>query len=453
MDLVDGLLGTQHRTGDLGDLGIHLLGGRGDGFDIVERIFGRFDGAGARPHAGGDVGGIFDDLDRPAQRIEDRIVGRLQPDLAAALAEPLVDRRDRFAAGQPLPEELVLVALGIGRLDEDAVVLALDLVERIAGSAQEIVVGVQDLTVQGEFDGRLGAVDRRNLAFIVGGLALLGRDVDGELDDLYRPAVTAHDRIIGGADPNLASALGQAAIFGRLEFAAAQRIPKGFIGRGLGFFLRDEQAVVLAGDLFQPIAHDRQEIVVGVEDVPVHVERDDRLRAVNGGDLAGVVQRAMLVGGNVGGDLDDAHHLAGCIGHRIIGGVQPDFTAALGDAAELAFLVVAGAQRRPESPVGFALRLVARHEQAVVTAGDLARVVTHGLQEIAVGFQDMAAGIETDHGHRLVDGMAKRTVRGGGGGHETHGGYSEDETGNSVTFLGKFGFNVSPNFHFRDTKV
>ena len=54
----------------------------------------------------GDVGGVLDDLEGLAVLIEDRVVGGLDPDLLAALADPLVLGRLVFAAVQRSPRSL-----------------------------------------------------------------------------------------------------------------------------------------------------------------------------------------------------------------------------------------------------------------------------------------------------------------------------------------------------------
>ena len=79
-----------------------------------------------------DVGRIFDDLQRLAFRPDDRIVGRLDPDLAPALADALVLRGVVLTPGQLVPEHPVFRALALRRIDEHRVMLALDLGQRIA---------------------------------------------------------------------------------------------------------------------------------------------------------------------------------------------------------------------------------------------------------------------------------------------------------------------------------
>jgi len=80
----------------------------------------------------GDVGGELDDLHRLARGIEHGIVGCLDPDLAAALGDPLVLGGLELTAPQILPERAVSRALALRRLDEQAVMTAADLIQRVA---------------------------------------------------------------------------------------------------------------------------------------------------------------------------------------------------------------------------------------------------------------------------------------------------------------------------------
>ena len=67
--------------------------------------------------------------------------------------------------------------LGVGRVDEHAVVLALDLFQAVAERLEKILVGGDDLAVEGEFDHRLGARDRVDLAGVLCRLQFGGGDV------------------------------------------------------------------------------------------------------------------------------------------------------------------------------------------------------------------------------------------------------------------------------------
>src|SRR3546814_9844694 len=83
-----------------------------------------------RLHLLGHVGGVFHHLVGPAAGIHDRVVAGLDPDFAATLADALVLGGVILAAAQLVPEALVFGALHGGRLDEDAVMLALHLGDR-----------------------------------------------------------------------------------------------------------------------------------------------------------------------------------------------------------------------------------------------------------------------------------------------------------------------------------
>ena len=102
-----------------------------------------------------DVGGILDHFEGLAIEIHDRVVGCLNPDLLAALADALVLRRLVFAAVQRRPELLVLGALPVGLVHKHAVVPAFDLIQRVTQGLQKIVVGGEDRAVHLEFDHRL----------------------------------------------------------------------------------------------------------------------------------------------------------------------------------------------------------------------------------------------------------------------------------------------------------
>ena len=116
--------------------------------------------------------------------VEDRIVGRENPDLLAALAEPLVFRRLELATVEARPEFAIGGAVALAGVDEHAVMLALDFGQRIADRFQEIFVGGDDGAVEIEFDHRLRAADRRDHAGIFHAAEFLRGDVGGELDDL-----------------------------------------------------------------------------------------------------------------------------------------------------------------------------------------------------------------------------------------------------------------------------
>ena len=115
----------------------------------------------------GDVGGVFDHLDEFAVRIRDRIVGSLHPDFPSILAHAPVLAAVEFTTCQLVPQRAILGAAARSGIDQHAVVLSANLVERVTHHVEEIFVGVEDSAVHAELGHRLRLADRRNLASIV----------------------------------------------------------------------------------------------------------------------------------------------------------------------------------------------------------------------------------------------------------------------------------------------
>src|ERR1035441_2522389 len=107
---------------------------------------------------------ILDDLEGSAVAVQDRVVRGLQPDLPAALADAPVLTRIVFAAPELGPECAIVAAVAIPGLDEQAVVLAFDLIERIADGAQEQLIRAADRPIQCELDHGLRLGYCRDLA-------------------------------------------------------------------------------------------------------------------------------------------------------------------------------------------------------------------------------------------------------------------------------------------------
>src|SRR5262249_43934782 len=110
-----------------------------------------------------DVAGVLHHLERPTLAIEDGVVARLDPDLLAALADPLVLTGVELAAPELLPELAVIRGLAVGRIDEHAVMLADNLIERVAERVEEVLVRRQHLALERELDDGLRPADRRDL--------------------------------------------------------------------------------------------------------------------------------------------------------------------------------------------------------------------------------------------------------------------------------------------------
>ena len=244
-----------------------------------------------------DVGGILDHFEGLAIEIHDRVVGCLNPDLLAALADALILRGLILAAVQRRPELLVLEALPVGLVYKHAVVPSFDLIQRVTQGLQKIVVRGKDRAVHLEFDNRLRFADGCDLAHIVCVLQLLHGHVSRKLDHLEGFSVGIQNRVIGSLNPDLLAAFADALVFGRLVFAAIQRRPELAVFAALLVGRLDKHAVVLALDLLEPVTERLEEVVVGIENCTVHVEGDHRLRFANRGDLPGIVVELFLVHG------------------------------------------------------------------------------------------------------------------------------------------------------------
>ena len=219
-----------------------------------------------------DVAGVFDDFERLAVQIEDRVVGSLNPDFAAALADALVFAALEFALIQFRPEFAVVGTGAVIFFDEDAVMLALDLVGHIAERAQEVVVGLDDRAVHAKLDDRLRLADGGDLPGIVGVVDFLRGDVGGVLDDLERLAVQIEDRVVGSLNPDFLAAFADAAVFAGLVFAAVQLGPEFAVFGARAVRFVGKHAVMLAFDFVERVAHRLEEILVGVDDGAVHAE-------------------------------------------------------------------------------------------------------------------------------------------------------------------------------------
>ena len=142
-------------------------------------------------HLLGDVGGVFHHLERAAALVENRVVARLDPDLAAIFANPLIDARVVVAALQLLPEGAIFGRPAIGRIDEDRMMLAADILQPVAERIQEVGVRIDDTAIEAKLDHRLRTVHR-------GQLALLGPQL-GDIHPFEDIAAVGAGRIVAGA--------------------------------------------------------------------------------------------------------------------------------------------------------------------------------------------------------------------------------------------------------------
>ncbi len=233
---------------------------------------------------GGHVGRILDDLERLALHIEDRIEARLNPHFAAALGHGLVLAGVVLATGESRPQ-CSIPTLALACVHEDPVRLAAQLLEAVAGQAQEVGVGRAEGAVEIELGHGLRLADGRQLAEAIGELEHLLGDVDRVLDDLERPSAPVEDREIGRLDPDGLAVLAQPLVLGRLGLPGAQAVPEGTVGGGIAVGGIHEAAVVHRAQVGKRVARGLAEILVRRQDIALQVELDDRELAANGLDL------------------------------------------------------------------------------------------------------------------------------------------------------------------------
>ncbi|MNS80469.1 hypothetical protein D3C72_1141490 [compost metagenome] len=119
-------------------------------------------------------------------------------------------------------------------------------------------------------------------------------DVHRQLDDLGGPSVRPHDRIVGGLQPDLASALGDPPELGGHEPARVQVAPEGGIGGTSRLVRVHEGAVMPSADLVEGVAHRLQQIVVGVQNDAVQIKLDQGLGSADGGQLVFKIMELLL---------------------------------------------------------------------------------------------------------------------------------------------------------------
>ncbi|MNI50421.1 hypothetical protein D3C73_1050810 [compost metagenome] len=108
------------------------------------------------------------------------------------------------------------------------------------------------------------------------GLFGLG-DVDRQLDHLQRPTGFVQHGIVGGFEPDLAPALGDAAELAGDEAALVQFTPEGAVVGRRRLIGVHEHPVMPSLNLVQGVAHGLKQIVVGAENRPVQIEFDHGL--------------------------------------------------------------------------------------------------------------------------------------------------------------------------------
>src|SRR5690606_5339184 len=196
------------------------------------------------------------------------------------------------------------------------------------------------------------------------------------------------NRIVGGMQPDRPAILGNTLVFCGFEAALAQLAPEFGIATGFLNASGQEYPVVLAADFRQRIAHQLEEIVVGIKDGSIRAELDDRLGAVDGAHLRLGARTAQHLLGDIGGELDDAPYLATTHNGRV-GRLDPHGPALFVEAAEGTRLRAACSQAIPESAIGLAGSLFRAQEKTVRAAANLVRRIAEQSQKVGVRTPDI----------------------------------------------------------------
>jgi len=229
-------------------------------------------------------------------------------------------------------------------------------------------------------------------------------DVGGDFHHLDGLALGVQYRVIGRFQPDVVPVLGDSLELAGKGFALAQAGPESAVFRAVGKVGKAEVLVGPALDFLQPVAHERQEIGVGREHPAIHVEFDHRHGPVNGRHQGVAQFRLLLPGGNVRGDFVDAGDPALPVQHRVIGGLEPQLLARLGDPFHLVPEIFSGPEFGPELVICRGGGVIGGAENTVVLALQLGQAVTHEGAETVVGAEDGAVGGEFDNGQGAVQG-------------------------------------------------
>jgi hypothetical protein len=142
-------------------------------------------------------------------------------------------------------------------------------------------------------DDGLGAAYRSDLACMFHAPDFLLGDVGSELDHLERLALGVEDWVVGSLDPDFLAALADPLVLRGFELAAIKLGPEFAVGAAVAHRLLDEDAVMLALDLFQRIADRGEKVRIGRDNGPIEVELDYRLRFADGGCLSALCSSAL----------------------------------------------------------------------------------------------------------------------------------------------------------------
>jgi hypothetical protein len=109
-------------------------------------------------HARSDIHRVFHNLEGLAAK-RNREVRSLDPDVLARLREPFELTLMVLTLAQAVPELLVGITIAGFFIDENSVVLAPHLSQRVADDIEKLLVGGQDRAIKRKFDDGLGFIE------------------------------------------------------------------------------------------------------------------------------------------------------------------------------------------------------------------------------------------------------------------------------------------------------
>ncbi len=145
-----------------------------------------------------------------------------------------------------------------------------------------------------------------------------------------------------------------------------------------------------ADHLIAWISDRAQKVVVGGEDGAVRQKFDHALGQVEGSQLGLEFGIAHFFGGDVGGKLHHAQHLATLVEHWVVRRLDPDGAAVFGKPGKLAGVELARTESLPKLAVFLRRNVIGLAQQAVRLAGDLLGLVADPLAKVGIGRQHPA---------------------------------------------------------------
>ncbi len=272
---------------------------------------------------------------------------------------------------------------------------------KFQGVGRNINTVCRALIKVGDVGFNLGEVAIDHLFEVKQKFGLFG-DVGGELDHLDRFSDRVENRVVACLDPDFTTALADALELAGLEFALIKVLPEGLVFGRFAIVALDKHRVMLAADFIHTVAHHRQEVFIGLENMPLKVKLDHGLGCADGFEHA--LQKGTFVTafGNIAGKFDDLEDLALVIKDRVIGRFKPQKLTVLAFAREGAAGKFARAKFFPEPLIFGRAHDFFGHEHGVMLTNDFFERVAHHILEIVIGPQDVSLCIEFNARHRAT---------------------------------------------------